>query len=108
MESEKNKIDLKKFQTVSKLDIEKDTILILELIDKSKVTVNDYPKLMKVQCNREESVKCLLKNRSLFKKDKSLEIVRINSNEYQITNNSKIKKNLVLPLLYETSWKTKK
>ena len=108
MESEKNKIDLKKFQTVSKLDIEKDTILILELIDKSKVTVNDYSKLMNAQCNREESVKCLLKNRSVFQKDKSLEIVRINSNEYQIINNSKIKKNLVLPLLYETSWKTKK
>ena len=36
MGSEKNKIDLKKFQTVSKLDLEKDTILILELIDKSR------------------------------------------------------------------------
>ena len=105
LESEIKNIEIKKFREIANIPISNDSIIFFELKDKRNVFLVNNEKLKSINCEKEESVGCLLNNKSIFEKDDQIKIERLEANKYKLKNETSTPKYFVLPFLYDQAWK---
>ena len=107
---EEELIDLSKYEILSRIEKKDEEIIFLKLKNFNKnVVINFDQKIIEnFKCKKIEVIKCLLKHPSLFESSEEIQIKRISLNKYEIKNMANIQQKIVLPFLYDSSWKTKK
>ncbi len=106
-EDEISNIDLKKFKILKSFENYKKTILFLELKDQRKLVLKN-PVLNLDKCGNSNSVYCIIENADNFEKSDLIFFKRIGFNTYLIKNENNKAHNIILPFLYDKSWKTNK
>jgi len=106
-EDEISNIDLKKFKIVKSFENYKKTILFLKLKDQRKVVLKN-PVSNFDKCGSSNSVYCIIENADNFEKSDLIFFKRKGLNTYLIKNEDNKAHNIILPFLYDKSWKTNK
>jgi len=106
-EKEISCIDLKKFKIVKSFENYKKTILFLKLKDQRKVVLKN-PVSNFDKCGSSNSVYCIIENADNFEKSDLIFFKRKGLNTYLIKNEDNKAHNIILPFLYDKSWKTNK
>ena len=109
LSSEKKLIDTSKYEIISEIEMEKEKIILLRLKNyKNNIILNYDKKLIENNnCKKIELVSCLLKNSNLFQSSPDLQINRLSLNKYEVKNMTESKQKIILPFLYDESWKSK-
>lgn len=108
LESEKNKINLNKYEKIFSIKTNKDSILYLKLKDRRIVVINDeIQNFTQIDCKSKILIDCLQVNKNLFTKSNKIQISRLSLNKYEIKNSSTKSYKVLLPFLYDKAWKTK-
>jgi hypothetical protein len=107
---EEKLIDLSKYEILSRIEKKDEEIIFLKLKNFNKnIVINFDQKIIEnFKCKKIEVINCLLKQPSLFESSEEIQIKRISLNKYEIKNMANIQQKIVLPFLYDSSWKTKK
>jgi len=108
--NEEKLIDLSKYEILSRIEKGDEKILFLKLknFNKNIVLNFDQRTIENIKCKTIEVINCLLKQPSLFESSEETQIKRLSLNKYEIKNMANIQQKVVLPFLYDSSWKTKK
>lgn len=108
--NEEKLIDLSKYEILSRIEKGDEKILFLKLknFNKNIVLNFDQKNIENIKCKTIEVINCLLKQPSLFESSEETQIKRLSLNKYEIKNMANVQQKVVLPFLYDSSWKTKK
>jgi hypothetical protein len=110
LDSEKKSIDISKYEIISEIQKEdEEKIILLRFKNyKSNIILNNDKKIIdNNKCKTVEIISCLLKDPYLFQASSNIQIKRLSLNKYEIKNTSELKQKIILPFLYDKSWKSK-
>ena len=107
LKNEEKYFDQTKFELLSKIKSEENEIKIFKLknSDRNIVLNSNSTEIEQIGCEKKEAVSCLMAKTNLFKIAQNSKIIRSGLNKYEIINESNDIQKIILPFLYDSSWK---